>query len=155
MLLLFVVFGSLNPHCGYVWLHFEWLSNFELGFKIGNRSFWGSVRPRGTLPKGGGLRPPPFARVSGAPGAAQTPKMTDFRPLQKLKIPSQRKTTYGGSGASLGGTFPAEPPTRQASGRASNKLRRENPEALGPLPGPVSNQRRYRLGRAQLLYVTQ
>ena len=27
-----------------------------------------------------------FARVSGAPGAAQTPKMTDFRPLTNYKI---------------------------------------------------------------------
>jgi hypothetical protein len=32
-----------------------------------------------TLAKGGGLRPPPFARVSGATGAAQTPKMTNFK----------------------------------------------------------------------------
>ncbi len=32
-----------------------------------------------TLPKGGGASPPTFARVSGAPGAAQTPKMTDWK----------------------------------------------------------------------------
>jgi hypothetical protein len=36
-----------------------------------------------TLPKGGGLRPPSFGRVSRAPGAAQTPKRTYFRSLFK------------------------------------------------------------------------
>ncbi len=39
-----------------------------------------------TLEKCGGPRPPPFARVSGAPGAAQTPKMTDFRSLNSFHI---------------------------------------------------------------------
>ena len=34
----------------------------------------------------GGFAPPPFARVSGAPGAAQTSKMTDFRPFKKIKF---------------------------------------------------------------------
>ncbi len=34
-----------------------------------------------TIQKRGGRSPPPFARVSGAPGAAQTPKMTDFQYL--------------------------------------------------------------------------
>jgi hypothetical protein len=51
--------------------------------------FRGSGRPRGpreTLPKGGGPRPPPFGRVSGAPGAAQTHKMTDFRSLKVLEV---------------------------------------------------------------------
>ena len=47
------------------------------------------ARPRATKQKqnkkSGGRRPPPFGRVSGAPGAAQTPKMTDFRPLQNYK----------------------------------------------------------------------
>ncbi len=38
-----------------------------------------------TLQKGGGRSPPPFARVSGASGAAQTPKMTDLRPLNIFK----------------------------------------------------------------------
>ncbi len=40
---------------------------------------WAAPGASETLPKGVGLRPPPFARVSGAPGAAQTPKMTDLR----------------------------------------------------------------------------
>ncbi len=34
------------------------------------------------MAKGGGQSPQPFGRVSGAPGAAQTPNMTDFRPLK-------------------------------------------------------------------------
>ena len=40
---------------------------------------WAAPGAPETLPKGGGLRPPPFGRVSGAPGAAQTPKMADLR----------------------------------------------------------------------------
>ncbi len=47
---------------------------------------WAAPGARETIPLGGGLRPPPFARVSGAPGAAQTPKMTDFRPLNNYNI---------------------------------------------------------------------
>ncbi len=43
-----------------------------------------------TLQKGGGRSPPPFARVSGAPGAAQTPKMTDFQ-SQILEFFNQAK----------------------------------------------------------------
>ena len=57
--------------------------NFEL-FKGRNSvilGVWAAPGAPETLPKGGGPRPPPFARVSGAPGAAQTPKMTNFRSL--------------------------------------------------------------------------
>ncbi len=35
---------------------------------------WAAPGARETIPLGGGLRTPPFARVFGAPGAAQTPK---------------------------------------------------------------------------------
>ncbi len=42
---------------------------------------WAAPGARETLPKGGGLRPPPFGRVSGAPGFIQTPKMADFKSL--------------------------------------------------------------------------
>ena len=56
----------------------------RLGFSdlTENWSFWGSGRPLGALEpfkKGGGLRPPPFWMVFKPPGAAQTPKMTDFQ----------------------------------------------------------------------------
>jgi hypothetical protein len=47
---------------------------------------WAAPGASEALPKGGGLRPPPCARVSGAPGAAQTPKTTDFRPLTSYKV---------------------------------------------------------------------
>ena len=49
--------------------------------KIGHFGVW--VAPGGfkTIQKGGGLRPPPCWMVLKPPGAAQTPKMTDF--LQK------------------------------------------------------------------------
>ena len=47
---------------------------------------WAAPGAPETFPKGGGLRPPPFARVSGAIGAAQTPKMTDFRSLKFVFI---------------------------------------------------------------------
>ncbi len=46
-----------------------------------------------TLPKDGRLRPPPFGRVSGAPGAAQTP---DLRPVNKFTLPSQSAATRKG-----------------------------------------------------------
>ena len=45
---------------------------------------WAAPGARETIPKGGGLGPPPFGRVSRAPGAAQTNKMSDFRSLKKL-----------------------------------------------------------------------
>ncbi len=48
---------------------------------------WAAPGAPDTLAKGGGRSPPPFGRVSGAPGAAQTPNMTDFRPLNNLSLP--------------------------------------------------------------------
>ncbi len=42
---------------------------------------WVAPGALGTLAKGGGRSPPPFGRGSGAPGATQTPKMTDFPSL--------------------------------------------------------------------------
>jgi hypothetical protein len=43
---------------------------------------WAAPGAPETLPKGRGRSPPPSGMVSGAPGAAQTPKMTDFRSLK-------------------------------------------------------------------------
>ena len=47
--------------------------------------FGGLGSPGGgeTLQKGGGRGPPPFWRVSRPPGAAQTPKIDDFRSVKK------------------------------------------------------------------------
>ncbi len=42
---------------------------------------WAAPGAPETIPLGGWLRPPPFGRVSGARGATQTPKMTEFRSL--------------------------------------------------------------------------
>jgi hypothetical protein len=39
-----------------------------------------------TLQKGEGRNPQPFARVSGAPGAAQTPKMTEIQIISLNKF---------------------------------------------------------------------
>ena len=50
---------------------------------------WAAPGAPETLPKGGGRSPPPFWRVYKAPGATQTPKMADLRPLKKVKIPCQ------------------------------------------------------------------
>jgi hypothetical protein len=47
------------------------------------------------LAKEGGRSPPPFGTISGAPGAAQTPKMTDFRPLTNLKFPPKVQPRIG------------------------------------------------------------
>ncbi len=45
---------------------------------------WATPGAPETIPKGGrwGAKPPPFGRLSRAPGAAQTPKMTDFQSLK-------------------------------------------------------------------------
>ncbi len=45
--------------------------------------------PGYTLPNGGGRSPPLFARVSWAPGAAQTFNMTDFRSLNVAGPPGR------------------------------------------------------------------
>jgi hypothetical protein len=57
----------------------EGISIFFGGRKSAILGVWAAPAAPGTLPKGGGLRPPPFGRVPGAAGAAQTPNMTDFR----------------------------------------------------------------------------
>ena len=52
--------------------------------RVGSWSFWGCGRPRGTrrpFKKGGGEAPRPSEMATEAPGAAQTPKMTDVRSL--------------------------------------------------------------------------
>ena len=55
---------------------------------VENRLCSGSGRPRGDLTPskdgGVGVRPPPFWMVLKLPGAAQTPKTTDFQPNPKL-----------------------------------------------------------------------
>ena len=67
------------------WLY--WVLEGSLAGFLGG-AFLRFGRPRGPGKALGGLRPPPFGRVSGAPGAAQTPKMTDFQNiLQKKKKP--------------------------------------------------------------------
>ena len=54
--------------------------------QAGNRRFVGSGRPRRSqknITKGGGRSHPPFGKVFGAAGAAQTFKIDDFRPAQQ------------------------------------------------------------------------
>jgi len=53
---------------------------------------WGAPGAPENLKKGGGEAPGPSEMAPEAPGAAQTPKMTDFR-LNKFQIPSQSATT--------------------------------------------------------------
>ncbi len=64
-----------------------WHGNVKLfkGRKSAIFGVWAALGALETLQKGGGLCPPPFARVSRAPGAAQTPKMTDFRSLNSSR----------------------------------------------------------------------
>ncbi len=53
----------------------------------GNRSLlgvWAAPAAPKTIPEGGGLRPPPSAVVLGAAGAAQTPKIGDCRPKNRV-----------------------------------------------------------------------
>ena len=70
----------------YTWLYFG--SGLFNVLRVGSWSMWGSGRPRGPgdPSKRWEAKPPPFARVSGAPGAAQTPKMIDLRPFNNSKI---------------------------------------------------------------------
>ena len=53
-----------------------------MGWKSVILGVWATPGAPGTLPLGGGRRPSPFGMVSGAPGAARTLKMIDFRPLR-------------------------------------------------------------------------
>ncbi len=48
---------------------------------------WAATGAQEALPKGGGRSPPPFGRASRVPGAAQTPKMTEFRNFKIEKHP--------------------------------------------------------------------
>jgi hypothetical protein len=48
---------------------------------------WAAPGAPEARPKGGGRSPPPSAMVSGAPGAAQTPNMTDFRSWKNWNLP--------------------------------------------------------------------
>jgi len=50
---------------------------------------WGAPGDPETLQKGGGEAPRPSEIATEAPGAAQTPKTTDFRLFNKLKISAQ------------------------------------------------------------------
>ncbi len=55
---------------------------------------WAAPGAPGTRAKGGVRSPPPFGRASGAPGAAQTPKMADFRSVKiENHLPKYSHTT--------------------------------------------------------------
>ncbi len=56
---------------------------------------WAAPGAPETLANGGGRCPQPFARVSGAPGAAQTPKMIDFRPCFLFESPPKVQPRIG------------------------------------------------------------
>ncbi len=77
-------------------------------------------------PKGGGRSPPPFGRVSGAPGAAPTLKMTDFRPLEYKKFPPkvQQRRGTGGCNVNTRPGFGWFWPVRGPSGRLRLGVRR-------------------------------
>ncbi len=60
---------------------------------------WAAPGAPETLQNDGGRSPPPFGRVSGAPGAAQTPKMTDFLSLVNFKFRYYRFLRYDSPGA--------------------------------------------------------
>ena len=59
------------------------IHDFWAGRKSSIFGFWAAPGARETMQKCGGLRPPHFGMAFGAPGAAQTPKIDDFRPAQK------------------------------------------------------------------------
>ncbi len=71
------------------WLHFGLVNKFWTLIKDWKSvivGVWVAPGALETLQEGGGRSTPPFARVSGAPGAAQTPKMADFQSLKDSRI---------------------------------------------------------------------
>ncbi len=73
-----------------------WHGNFDLfsDRKSVILGIWAAPGALEILPKGGGRSAPPFGRVFGAPGAAQTPKVTDLLSLiQILELWTQPKYT--------------------------------------------------------------
>jgi hypothetical protein len=82
------------------------------GFWAGRESLifgvWAAPAAPKTIPKGGGLRPPPSGMVLGAAGAAQTPKIDDIRPaqtpcIQNLSVSLGLSPLDSGRGASQQG----------------------------------------------------
>jgi hypothetical protein len=80
---LFLGRRSVSVNLAVLW---EGILKFVKGRKSVILGVWAAPWAPETLPKGGGLRPPPFAWVCGVPGAAQTRKMTDFRFVKNFKI---------------------------------------------------------------------
>jgi hypothetical protein len=71
---------SRNAHCvAALWMAISFL--YKKILEICNFGGLGGPGAPETLGRGRGRNPPPFGRVSGAPGAAQTPKMTGFRSI--------------------------------------------------------------------------
>ena len=60
---------------------------FFKGRKLAILGVWGSPGAPETLQKGGGEAPRPSEMATEAPGAAETPKTTDFRLLTNFKFP--------------------------------------------------------------------
>jgi hypothetical protein len=84
---------------------------------------WAAPGAPETIPKGGGLRPPPFGMVSEATGAAQTSKIDVCRPTQKpyIKNPSVRTGASGPEVVGLGGLngpLPPQKPLGKVGGEA-------------------------------------
>ena len=65
-------------------------------FQTPNKTIRDRIRRDRNMPcrRAVGHGPSPFGRVSRAPRAAQAPKMTDLRPLKKVKIPCQSAATF-------------------------------------------------------------
>ena len=70
---------------------------------------WAAPGGRETFQKGGGLRPPPFCRVSRPPGAAQTPKIDDRSKNHRLKTQVYAGRSWDHCSVGLG---PLEEPPR-------------------------------------------
>jgi len=101
---------------------------------------WAAPGGRETFQNGGGLRPPPFWKVSRPPGAAQSPEIDDFRSVKKSYIKNHREVALElVSGADLlsklmcgagpvdlrgsrGRFRPPRPPKSTISGRPKNHI---------------------------------
>jgi hypothetical protein len=86
------------------------LGFYNSWFSAGRRSLtswvWAAPAAPKTIAKGGELRPPPFGIVFWAAGAAQTPKVDDFRPAQQPCIKNLSVLLPGRKSKILNGLLP-------------------------------------------------
>ena len=101
LLLVFKVRVVPMSVCDFVHLGFL-IYDFLTDRKSSILGVWAAPGGRDSFQKDGGLRPPPFCKVSRPPGAAQTPKIDDLRSVKKSYIKTLGVSTDKTSSSSEG-----------------------------------------------------